>query len=153
VHGIAVRRDGAWQAAVPSTSGLGDGYVWTIATSGTPQLPPAESTPKTASITGRVTISNQPLANKQVELCSEGLSAFGIFEGGNQGETPCANQFFHQVAPTDADGVYRFENIPIGNYTLAVQNQEGEWVRLLFGNAEIDALTPGQTFSLDVPLN
>lgn len=146
VHGIAVFKDGAWQAAVPGTSNIGDGFNWTVAVKGAPALP-APGEEKTLTITGRVVANGKPLANTDVELCSEEP---GFFKYRADAETPCANQFYYKLVQTDAQGVYRLENVPIGSYEIIARDDEGRWTINIFDDQEL--LEPGAEVTKDLDL-
>lgn len=136
VHGAAHLVNGKREAAVPSTSGMSNGFIYAIAVKGAPSFP-AASEQKTTTISGRAIEGSQPLANTEVELCSEEP---GFFKYREQAETPCGNQFFHTVAQARNKGMFRFENVPTGVYTLALKDKEGRWTHFL--GLDIIALEP-----------
>jgi ligand-binding sensor domain-containing protein len=146
VHGVAVRTGEKWQAAVPSTSNISDGFIYAIAVKGTPTLP-APGEEKTTTITGRVIEDSKPLANTEVELCSE---TPGFFKYREQVESPCGNQFFHTIVKTDDKGIFRFENAPTGAYTLAVKDKEGHWASFI--GLDVIALEPNSEVVKDIEL-
>ncbi|MCU0493328.1 MAG: hypothetical protein MUD01_17215 [Chloroflexaceae bacterium] len=155
-YGLAVQQDGTWEVALPSTSALSDSRIVAVAARGAPALPAAEATPKTTTITGRVSRDNQPVANSQVELCSEIVrgSMFSLTGGGDALDpttnTPCGAHTYSQLATTDAEGNYRFENVPIGVYELAVKIED-RW-NFFYGSLDLKALEPGKTVQFDLPL-
>jgi len=77
-----------------------------------------DNRPRTASISGRVTISGKPAANARVVL-DEGKAQTGA-AGGLSLVFGRTNAGGDHVALTDADGRYRVANLPEGNYELRV---------------------------------
>jgi hypothetical protein len=145
-YGVATRVGDAWKVALPATSGINDSDIVAIAVQGAPTMPDAAATPKTATITGRVVESNEPLVNSEVELCSERPSN----NNRNLGDTPCAGVGYSQVVTTDDQGMYRIENVPLGTYELAsVRRRDGQWV-VFIGGSKILALEEGKEVTHDV---
>jgi hypothetical protein len=147
-YGIAVQNGAGWETAVASTAGLTDSDFVAIAVRGAPELPAASAEPATATISGRIVQAGTPLANATVELCSEAA-------GNNErsaSASPCGGQFFTAQATTDSEGNYRFENVPIGTYTIAVQGSDGRWYVPFFSRKSIIALQAGATVTEDIDL-
>jgi hypothetical protein len=147
-YGIAVQNGQAWQSAVLSTSGLNDSDFVAIAVRGAPELPPANLETATASVSGRIVQAGKPLAEAVVELCSEAV-------GNNErsaSDSPCGGQYFSAQATTDSEGNYRFENVPIGTYTLAVQGADKRWYVPFFSRKSIIALVGGENVTEDIDL-
>jgi len=141
-YGLAVwhSEEEEWKVNVPGTSGIAESRIAALAVSGTPTLPEPAATPKTASVTGRLTYDGEPLADTTVEICAEDGSF--IFD-----ETPCEEVMLTESTQTDADGVFLFESLPLATYHLYAINPNAtdgaEWVDLTFFN-RINALTEGQ---------
>jgi ligand-binding sensor domain-containing protein len=147
VHGIAHYVGGKWEATVPATTNMSDGFIWAIGVPFTPALPAPDEQTRT-TITGRATEKNQPLPNTDVELCSEEP---GFFKYREQVETPCGNQFFHTIVQTDAQGMFRFENVPTGVYTIALKDKDGRWASFI--GLDVVALEPNKEIVKDVQLD
>lgn len=81
-----------------------------------PTLPPPVDKEK-GSLTGTL-----PLRNKRVELCLDYVA------DDFSGETPCADQLFHMLTQTDQQGVFTFENIPAGYYSVVAETNTG-WAK------------------------
>lgn len=81
------------------------------------QTPAPVVRPRTASISGRVTIGGQPAVGKKVLVMDVntgwGSPDVSSGEGGTQGRT-------HFIAVTDADGQYRLTGLPRGDYEVNV---------------------------------
>lgn len=146
VHGIAHRTGTRWEAAVPATSNMSDGYIYALAIKGAPALP-AATQPKTTTISGRAVQASQALPNTQVELCSEEPT---YFKDRQQADTPCGNQFFHTTVQTNDQGVFRFQNVPTGVYTLALKDKEGNWKSFI--GLDLVAVEPNKEVIKDVEL-
>ena len=143
VSGIAV--DARGRLWIPTDWGLTifDGKGWTtyhIHTSdiasneaislaiqaGGPSLPPLiEKEP--GSISGRIFLNGQPLAEANVEVCVKSL---GMFYTGN---TPCGNQPYIVKGKTDEEGRFTLTVFP-GHYYLTFKGKDAEkWTRLTSG--------------------
>jgi hypothetical protein len=146
-YGIAVQNGDSWQVALPSTSGLADSEIRAIRVTGAPTLPEALATPKTTTIVGRATEGGTPMANTEIQLCSDSPDS----SPRNTGNTPCEQQHFSQIATTDAQGNFRFENVPIGAYQYTLKPDGKGWAFILFGSA-IVALEPGKEVTYDINL-
>jgi hypothetical protein len=137
-YGLAVQDgSGGWASALPSTSGLAESRLATVAVQGAPTLPPPGEE-QTATITGRMVFNGEPVGDTTVQLCNEGGKSF--FQ-----ETPCEDLPVQITVQTDAEGNFAFENVPLGTYGLTALNPNGEWVLFLTG---IDALNAGQEVGL-----
>lgn len=145
-HGVATRVGDTWQVAVPGTSGLTDSDLLSIAVKGAPTLPAPEAQPKTTTITGRVVAQGKPLANADVELCSE----ISNNSRRNVSDTPCGNNFYTQRVKTDDQGNFKFENVPVGAYGTAVRDDAGRWY--VPSRLSILALEPGAEVTDDIDL-
>lgn len=152
--GIAVQQGDKWQVAVPSTSDIADSRFSALAVRGAPQLPAANTEPKTTTIYGRVSRGSAPLTNAKIQLCSEipSRAVFGsdpnAFDPATN--TPCGNQFYSQLGTTDTQGNYRFEKVPIGMYELSLQTDD-RWSSF-YSSLNINALQPNTDVQFDLPL-
>ncbi len=145
-YGLATRQGGRWQVALPSNSAMADSNVALLLVQGQPALPALASTPRTASISGRVVEGQQPLAGTSVELCSEQL--FIAFD-----ETPCAGKGYSQLATTDAQGTYRFADVPLGSYVVNVRRADGSWMIDVTGTLNVAVLEEGRESVKDITVN
>lgn len=143
-YGIAVSdNQGGWQSVIPATSGLADSRIAALAIIGAPALPVPEME-KTTSVSGRIITASGPVGDTSVELCGE--SPKMAFR-----ETPCEGQTFVMRVQTDADGRFRFDDVPLGSLSLAAQQADGQWIIFL---DTIAALDPAQDVELgDVNLD
>lgn len=125
-----------------ATSGLAGNCVDTIWVDGDgPELPDTTE-PVTGSLAGSVTLSGAPHAGKRVVVCSEQPSP--IFSG----EHPCEGFPIGMVTITDADGRFFLGDIPIGDYDIAWEVEEGSWKFHLIGG-DPPVVREGQTTTLD----
>ena len=68
------------------------------------------------------------MAGAKVMLCT---SVMGTIPGiGFGGETPCEGPVQIETN-TDESGGFRFEDVPIGEYGLAVRDTEGKWFTVM----------------------
>lgn len=67
------------------------------------------------------------------------------------GATPCEQQYYAQIAEADADGNFRFEQVPIGVYDFTIKPEDGRWALIFFGSS-IEALTPDEELTFDINL-
>jgi sugar lactone lactonase YvrE len=132
-YGIAVRNaDGTWSTAIPSTSGLAESRIATLAVRGVPTLPPPIEAAQTVEITGQVLQGGEPVPDTEVLLCSERGNTFF-------NESPCEGQPFTAITRTDANGQFRFTGAPLGTLGLAARDTDGQWVIFLDGVQALDA--------------
>ncbi len=138
-HGLAVQNgSGGWKIALPATSGLAESRIVAIVVRGAPTLPPPDDTQAKATLSGRVLLAGELVANTDVQLCNDGGAL--QFE-----ETPCENRLSSFTVQTDRDGTFRFENVPIGTFGLVILHPDGRWIRSI---TNIDALDAGQEYHL-----
>ena len=89
------------------------GSVNAIAIAGSgPELPKV-GPPALGAIVGKVIKEGEPLAGVAVEICASPSSYTK--------KTPCYKAPFMQTGKTDADGVFKFEEIPLGTYRFAIK--------------------------------
>ncbi len=92
------------------------GGVNAIAIAGSgPELPKV-GPPALGAIVGKVIKEGEPLAGVPVEVCASPSSYFK--------KTPCQKSPFMQSGKTDADGVFKFEKVPLGTYRFAIKAGE-----------------------------
>jgi hypothetical protein len=146
-YGLALRDGEAWQIAEPDTSDLADSYITHIAVRGAPQLPaPAQNT-KTAAVVGQVIESNTPLPGATVTLCSE-QSIVGE-ETRYSTTKPCENHRFVANVKTDAQGNYRFDDVPLGTYSILIaDNTKGQMIKPV--GLFVVVLTPDKEVTQDL---
>lgn len=138
-HGLAAQNgSGGWQIALPATSGLAESRIAAIAVRGAPTLPPPDNAQAKATLSGRVLLAGEPVANTDVQICNDGGAM--QFE-----ETPCENRISSFTVQTDGDGTFRFEDVPIGTFGLVILHPDGRWIRSI---TNIDALDAGQEYYL-----
>jgi hypothetical protein len=77
-----------------------------------PELP-AVGPQAFGAVTGKVVREGEALAGIQVEICAQPSSYFK--------NTPCADAAWSQSAMTGADGVFTFNNVPLGTYRFALK--------------------------------
>ncbi len=82
-----------------------------------PQLP-AHVNHENGALVGRV-----PVSDKQVELCVEAI--YSSYDG----DTPCDGQPLAFQTSADADGQFIFDDVPVGNYLIAFETDDG-WVEV-----------------------
>ncbi|HEX9118198.1 MAG TPA: hypothetical protein VGA61_19195 [Anaerolineae bacterium] len=149
-YGLAAYGGGRWEVIQPATSGLDDTDLVALAVRGAPGVPRSTSPARTTTITGRlVHADGTPLAGAAVILCDEGPGA----NHRHSEPIPCAEQLFTRSTKSDTGGMYRFQDVPIGAYTIAT-NDKGTWyfaIRLPEHDWQpIVALTPNQPARLDM---
>lgn len=139
-YGIALQESAGseWTFAIPSTSGLRESRLSALAVSGTPTLPEPSAEVATATVTGRIVFNGEPVANTQVEICSESGSVVGS-------PTPCADLPYAVIIETDENGNFTVPDAPVGTLGIAAVNPEGQWIVFLDG---ITALDAGQEVNL-----
>ncbi|MEM8859245.1 MAG: hypothetical protein AAGD96_13040, partial [Chloroflexota bacterium] len=89
-----------------------------------PELPDEQSF-GTGSISGTLFEGDQPLAEIEVEICSERL----ILDPGQRPPENCQHQRHSQVVLTDQEGRFEANNLPIGVYFI-YPKIDGEWSSL-----------------------
>jgi hypothetical protein len=148
-YGLALFDGGKWQVIEAASSGLADSDLVALAVRGAPDVPAPISPPKTTTITGRIMSGGKPLANARVILCDEGPGA-----NHRHGEPlVCAEQYYTREAKSDDNGYYRFENVPIGAYTIATQAHDTWYFSIRLPENDwqpIVALKPGHETRMDM---
>lgn len=124
--------DGAnWTNYTMSTSGLAGPCIDTIAVNGNGPVIPQPTDPKVGSLTGMIMIGTQPVEGASLVLCSDKPGM--IFSGPH----PCADHPFFYEASTNAEGLYTFIDIPIGEYQATWRVPDGKWMAYLIGGGKI----------------
>jgi streptogramin lyase len=118
-YGLTVFDGDSWQTYRMNNAELGSNDVTAVAIiDGGPTLP--EPMPKAnGSLTGYLTLDGQPIGDTLVEICVE--SIYSYYSGG----TPCADQPFFLQTRTDAQGIFRFDDVPVGSYVLIAETGDG----------------------------
>lgn len=126
--GFSVLDQGTWVSYTMATSGVAGNCIEAIAIhgGGPPELPDPLDV-KTGTLTGLIMAGDAPLADTQVVLCDDQPGM--IF----MGATPCTGHPVEIVTVTDAEGRFTFADIPIGDYELAWEIEEGSWRAFLGG--------------------
>jgi Carboxypeptidase regulatory-like domain len=80
------------------------------------QTPLRDNRPRTASISGRVTVSGKPAVSATITV----TEAFSRSQRGNSGEIEGAEpkEIFFFSVKTDENGCYQFTELPAGNYQI-----------------------------------
>ena len=111
---------------------------------GGPPLPElVEEAP--GAIRGKFLIGGQPMAKAKVEACQVPMGT--IFSG----STPCSGKPFAVNTTTDENGEFILENLPEGDYSVAVRTPDG-WktysCNMCFGAKSVP-VRAGETVTLD----
>jgi hypothetical protein len=137
-YGLAVQQGDTWQVALPSTSDISESRIAALLVRGTPELP-AASAERGATLSGRLTLNGAPVADAQVQLCSEGGSLVAAV-------SPCEDLPINTIVTTDSEGRFRFVNVPLGTMSVAAFNPTADgWVIFLGG---VDLLQPNQEIDI-----
>jgi len=127
--GISVFDGAEWTTYNMSNSGLVSDDVTKILIekSSLASLPPLQKI-KVGELTGVIKRDDKAIVGARVMLCT---SVTGTIPGiGFGGETPCEGPVQMETF-TSEYGDFRFENVPIGKYVLAVQDTEGKWFTIM----------------------
>jgi hypothetical protein len=125
--GLAILDGTKWQSYHMSDSGLLDNEIYSLAVAAKGPPLPAPAPKQPGSLVGRLVKAGVAQAGLQVEACVQYIGMM------YSGKTPCADQVFHKLTKTDADGRFAFNGLPVGKYGLALQQSNGKWLRLTDG--------------------
>lgn len=146
-YGLSVYDGSNWQTLRMDNSDIGDNYVeFVVVSKDGPSIPAFADKPK-SGLTGSLNdASNQPMADKRVEICVEPLAS--QFSG----DTPCSDQPFLLSTTTDASGVFTFSDVPAGYYVIVAETGDS-WAQLTdeFGiGSERTLLPSGEPYDIGV---
>ncbi len=118
-YGLSIFADERWQTYRMDNADLASNDVTAVAViNGGPTLPePAAKA--TGSLSGYLTQDGAALADTYVEICVESIYSY------YSGDTPCADQPFFLQTATDAQGAFRFDDLPVGSYVLVAETDTG----------------------------
>jgi hypothetical protein len=144
-YGLVVVDGSTWQTYRMENSDIGDNFIEFIAIINDGPSLPALVEKETGTLTGKLEdAASKPLAGMRVEICVEPLgSQFS-------GDTPCSEQPFFLSTETDANGIFRFENVPTGYYVFVAETGDG-WAQLTteFGiGSERSLIQPGEDYDI-----
>ena len=135
--GLAVLPPGGGSTPyAPGTIPEVPGRIEMIAIAGGGPALPAVGEVRTGTVQGSIVKAGQPLAGATMELCPSPASMFR--------ETPCTESPFHLTTKTTAEGVFTFENVPIGTYGFAVE-VNGQWAKSFMEDC-CEEMQPGQVY-------
>jgi hypothetical protein len=86
---------------------------------------PAAGAAETGTVTGKVTKNDSAITSARVEICASPSMMFR--------STPCEDASFKKETTTDASGVFKIADVPIGSYGFAVM-EGGKWTITLGGD-------------------
>jgi hypothetical protein len=147
--GMAVQKSAGsadFEIVLPSTSALPEAVISGIYVSGAPTLPAAEASPKTASISGRISEDGKAMADTEIQLCAGDYDATVR----NTGSTPCEVNLWSAVAKAGKDGTFKFENVPLGSYKYAIRRPGSDWSAIILFSQDINVFEPGQDVVFDM---
>jgi len=127
--GISVFDGAEWITYNMSNSGLVSDDVTKILIErgGLASLSPLQEI-KAGKLSGVIKRGGKAMAGVKVMLCT---SVMGTIPGiGFGGETPCEGPVQIETN-TDESGGFRFEDVPIGEYGLAMRDTEGKWFTVM----------------------
>ncbi len=146
-YGLTVFDGANWQTLRMDNSDITDNYIEFVVVSNDGPVLPVLAEKTKASLTGSLNdVNKKPMAGMRVEICVEPISS--QFSG----ETPCSDQPFFLSTQTDANGVFKFENVPAGYYVIVAETGTG-WARLTdeFGISSERTLIPaGENYDIGV---
>lgn len=144
--GLNVLAGNTWTTYHMHTSGLEDNNVDQIVVWGAgPELPALEEKPA-GSLEGRLTVNGQPVKDLRVEVC---MASMGTMFAGS---TPCAGEPFQFISLTDAEGRFRFDDLPTGYYSVTFRTPGGNWKILSSAitiGGKMVLVEPGKTHTLE----
>jgi hypothetical protein len=136
--GLGVSDGQNWIAYHMNTADLADFVIGTIAVAaGGPDLPPPIEREK-GTVTGKIIIAGEPASQMKVEVCAFHFVSMIFFY-----TSPCGGRHFHFEGTTDQNGVFRFEDLPPGHYSLFYLRQEEQW-----GGGKNFLIMPGEELVL-----
>lgn len=140
-YGLAWQADsGSWQVALPGNSDIAESEIRAIAVRGRPTMPPPADTAAQATVSGRILLDGDPLADTPLQICSETPALF-FFD-----KSPCEDHAVALLVKTETNGEFEME-IPLGTFKLTVYNPvDEEWKPFIF--TRINALKAGQSVQL-----
>ncbi|MBI5157933.1 MAG: hypothetical protein HZA58_07985, partial [Acidimicrobiia bacterium] len=125
-----------------ATSGLAGNCVDAIWVDGDGPELPEPTDPVTGSLAGSVTLLGAPHAGRRVVVCSEQPSP--IYSG----EHPCEGYPVGMVTVTDEQGRFLLTDIPIGDYDIAWEVEQGSWKFHLIGG-DLPTVRAGELTTLE----
>lgn len=122
--GLYILDGSEWRNYRMENSPLADNDIEKVRLYGSVVELPAETPKMAGALVGAFTYQHQSLVNAMVEACNEEPGLLGF-----SGASPCADANFSVQTTTDADGAFRFNDLPAGNYYLFVQ-VEDLWIAM-----------------------
>jgi hypothetical protein len=123
MYGVDVFNGRAWIHYRMDNAGLPDNDIAQLAVAGNGPVLPAALAKANGSISGRIFLRGEPLADAEMEFCVEDrwedLPA----------SSPCSRQPFVKQVRTDAEGRFLAEEMPEGFYVLTIKIGD-DWIRL-----------------------
>ena len=125
--GLVVVEGKKWTVYHMSDSDIRDNEVVGVAVAGRGPALPGPEAKDPGTLTGRVIMSDGPKSGLKVEACAEDV-IWTVF--GSSDATPCADQEFHELTTTEAEGKFTFAKLPPGRYAVTVLGPDGKWLML-----------------------
>lgn len=138
--GLSVWTGVDWQVYRMDTADMIDHDIYTVAVVGAGPALPEELSKAPGSLTGLITIDDEPFVDTTVEICIQTLG-FSYY-----GDTPCSDQQLFYSTTTDESGTFLFEDVPVGLYVITVDTGDG-WAQLEtdYGTGERVFIGEGET--------
>jgi hypothetical protein len=123
MYGVDVFDGQVWNHYRMDNAGLPDNEIANLAVAGNGPVLPAALAKAYGSISGRVLLGVDPVADAEMEICVE-----DIWDT-EPGASPCSRQPYRKQIRTDAEGRFLAEEMPEGFYVLTIKIQ-GHWIQL-----------------------
>ncbi len=104
-----------------------------------PKLPAVGPLRQVTSLTGRITVGGKPVDGATVEICR---SADVMDSGGS----PCEGRKSQRTATTSSKGEFKFADVPVGRYDLALKKESGRWA--VDHLSDIGRMVPGRAVNV-----